>query len=142
MSAANAKAGRRLRRRSVVACAIGALLLAACDGGGGNDAKVAVTPVEGSGRVTVVADGGKFNVERIEVAAGATTSIALENRDAVAHTFTVYVGGAEEGTVAADTGEVPAGETGEAVVFFAGAGERIFRCEIHPGAMRGTLIVR
>lgn len=132
----------RASARGWLAWTLAAFLMVACGGDGGGDAKVAVTAVAGSGSVTVIADRSEFNVERIEVAAGATTAITLENRDTVAHTLTVYVGEPEEGTVAADTGEVPAGESGEAVVFFAAAGERTFRCEIHPEQMRGTLDVR
>jgi plastocyanin len=101
-----------------------------------------VKPVDGSGGINVVVEGTSFSAERIEVQAGATTTITLDNRDPLAHTLTVYLGGAPEGDIAADTGQVEAGESGEAVVFFASAGEHAFRCEVHPDRMRGTLVVR
>ena len=117
------------------------LLLVGCDDNGG--ARTAeVEPNDGSGDVTVVAQESSFDVERIEVEAGTTTTIRLENRDAVTHTLTVYVGGSTEGAVAASTGEVTGGETGETVVFFAGAGEHAFHCEIHPDRMQGVLVAR
>ena len=130
----------RRMRMLLASGALGVLLAAGC---GDNDTPTAsVVPVDGSGGITVVAESTSFSVERIEVQAGATTTIALENSDAVAHTLTVYVGKSPEGDVAADTGEVAGGESGEAVVFFASAGEHAFRCEIHPDTMRGTLVVR
>ena len=89
-----------------------------------------------------MAEGTSFSVERIEVQTGATTTITLENRDAVAHTLTVYLGDSPEGDIAAETGEIAGGHSGESVVFFASAGEHAFGCEIHPDKMRGTLIVR
>ena len=120
--------------------AIAALLATGCRNDGPPTASV--TPENGSGAITVVAESTSFSVERIEVQAGATTTIALENRDAVAHMLTVYVAASPEGDIAADTGEVAGGERGEAVVFFAAPGEHAFRCEIHPDTMRGTLVVR
>ena len=134
---------RRVARqpRALIPVAAIALLIAAC-GGDGGDAKTAVTPVEGSGRATVVAEEGSFNVERIEVAAGATTAILFENRDEITHTFTVYLDDTPEGDLAADSGEVASGDSGGAVVFFSTPGEHAFRCEIHPEQMNGAVIVR
>jgi plastocyanin len=118
--------------------ALGAVLAAGC---ADNDTPTASgKPVDGSG-ITVLAVSTSFSVERIEVRAGATSTIALQNRDEVAHTLTLYLGSSPEGDVAADTGEVAGGERGEAVVFFPSAGEHAFRCEIHPDRMRGTLVV-
>jgi plastocyanin len=101
-----------------------------------------VTPVDGSGAIIVVAENTSFSVERIEVRAGATTTISLENRDAVPHTLTVYVGESATGDVLADSGQVAGGETGEAVALFGAPGEHAFRCEIHPERMSGTLVAR
>jgi plastocyanin len=120
--------------------ALAALLAMGCSDDGAP--ATSVKPVDGSGGTTVVAARTSFSLERIEVQAGATTTIALENRDAVAHTLTVYLGESPGGDIAADTGQVAGGESGEAVVFFAVAGEHAFRCEIHPDKMRGILVVR
>jgi len=116
-------------------------VLAASCGGDASPAAV-VTPVEGSGAITVVAEDTSFSVGRIEVQAGTTTTVRFENRDTVAHTLTVYVAASPDGPIAADTGEVAPGETGEAVVLFSAPGEYAFRCEIHPDQMRGTIVVR
>jgi plastocyanin len=123
--------------------AIGILGVAIALGCSDDDPPTAsVKPVDGSGEINVVVEGTSFSVERIEVQAGATTTITLDNRDALRHTLTVYVGEEPEGDIAADTGQVEARESGEAVVFFASAGEHAFRCEIHPDKMAGTLVVR
>jgi len=112
----------------------------ACDDGDPPAASVA--PVEGSGAIVVIAESTSFDVERITVQRNTTTSIALENRDDVAHTLTVYLDESGGSDVAADTGEVPAGDRGEAVVFFSTPGTHAYRCTIHPDAMRGVLTVR
>lgn len=131
-----------LRVRMLLASgALAALLAAGCRNDGPPTA-ASVTSENGSGAITVVAESTSFSVERIEVQAGATTTIALQNRDAVAHSLTVYADESPEGDVTADTGEIAGGESGESVVFFAAAGEHAFRCEIHPDKMRGTLVVR
>lgn len=127
-------------RRLVASGALGALLVTGCGGDGPPTASV--TPLDGSGAIVVVTRDGSFSVERIEVQANTTTTMALENQDAVGHTLTVYLASSPEGDVAADTGEVSAGQRGEAVIFFSAPGEHAFRCEIHPDRMRGTLVVR
>ncbi len=120
--------------------ALAALLSVSC--GGDNPPTASVTPVDGSGAIIVVAEDTAYNFERVEVQVNSTTTIAFENHDIVAHTLTVYLGPSPEGDVAADTGDVPAGQRGEAVVFFSVPGEHAFRCEVHPETMRGTLVVR
>ena len=127
--------------RAVIAtAALAAVLAAGCDD---EEPPIVSVPFdEGSGGITVVAKGTSYSLERIEVEAGGTTTITLDNQDSVAHTLAVFLGASAEGEVAADTGEVGAGERGEAVVFFSSAGEHAFRCAIHPDQMTGTLIVR
>jgi plastocyanin len=117
-----------------------ASLSVGCDDGDPPAARVA--PVEGSGAIAVIAQSRSFDLERITVERNTTTSIALENRDDVAHTLTVYLDESGNSEIAADTGEVPAGERGEAVVFFSTPGTHAYRCTIHPDAMHGVLTVR
>lgn len=134
------RAKHRLTVRMLLAG--GVLAVWSATGCGDDPPTASVEPVGGSGAITVVAEGASYDIERIEVQAGATTTVALENRDDATHTLTIYLGETPEGEIAADTGEVGGGERGEAVVFFAAAGEHAYRCEIHPDAMSGTLIVR
>jgi len=122
-------------RVAVIAC-----FAAACNDGGG--ATVAVESTEGSGAIVVVAESGAFSVDRVEVEAGSTTTITLENRDDVTHTLVVYAGENADSEIAGGTGDVAAGEDGEAVVFFSTTGEHAFRCQIHPSRMSGTFVVR
>jgi plastocyanin len=124
----------------VTAAALAAWLGAGCSGGNAHSASV--SPVDGSGAITVVVDDGAYSAERIEVQSGATTAITLQNDDAGPHTLTVYLGSAPAGEIAADTGEVASHEQGEAVVFFAAPGEHAFRCEVHPETMHGMIVVR
>ncbi len=124
----------------LASAAVAVLITAGCGRDAGSTAKV--TAVEGSGGVTVTAAGMRFSVERIEVTAGTATTITLVNHDRLAHTLRVYASGDPEGDIAADTGEVAAGDAGEAVVLFASAGKHPFRCAIHPQQMRGTLVIR
>lgn len=126
--------------QAIAMAALAAMLAAGCDD---DEPPIASVPLhEGSGGVTVVAKDTSYSPARIEVATGGTTTITLDNQDSVAHTLTVYLGASPKGDVAADTGEVGAGDEGEAVVLFSKAGEHAFRCEIHPDKMRGTLVVR
>lgn len=123
-----------------VCIAVITCFVAACNDGGG--ATVAVTSMEGSGAIVVVAASGAFSVDRIEVEAGSTTTITLDNRDDVTHTLVVHAGENADSEIAGGTGDVDAGERGEAVVFFSTPGEHAFRCQLHPSRMSGTFVVR
>jgi plastocyanin len=117
-----------------------ALLLGACDGT--DDPPSSATLTSGSAGVTVTAKGVAFSADDIGIRAGVTVAITLDNADAVPHTLTIYAGATPEGDIVADTGEVAAGEQGEAVVLFSTPGKRAFRCEIHPTQMHGVIDVR
>lgn len=129
----------RLLRFALTAGVVVALVVSACGGGGGQS--IAVTPKAGSGAIVVRARATAFSVDRIEVTAGASTTVTLQNEDAGPHTFTVYLAASAGGAKVADTGEVAPGASGEATVLFT-SGQHAFRCEFHPETMQGVIVVR
>ena len=126
-------------RKELVPGLILAAALSAC-GADRDDKRIAVTPEAGSGAIVVSAQGLAFNVDRIQVTAGASTTVILRNEDAVRHTLTVYLGEQAEGAPIAGTGDVAPGASGEATVLFT-SGQHAFRCEVHPDKMSGMIVV-
>lgn len=93
------------------------------------------------GPSVVRAQNRTFLPSTIEISAGVTATIALQNDDDTPHTLTVYLAATPEGAIVADTAEVPAGGRGEATMLFA-SGEHAFRCELHPEQMQGEIVVK
>jgi plastocyanin len=117
------------------------LFMAGC-AGSDTGGSVAVAPdADGAGAITVTARELSYEPSRIEVVAGAATTVTFHNEDEVAHTLTVYLASSATGAPVADTGEVPPGGAGEITVLF-GSGAHDFRCEIHPDEMSGVIAVR
>ena len=136
------KRGSRLSQLCATV-AVGLLAVVASGCSDGDDARSASpTPEAESATVRVVAQDRAFSLTRIEVPAGAATTITLDNRDATPHTLSVFLRATPEGDLAADTGRVDGGDEGEAVVLFTSPGEHAYRCEVHPTIMRGILVVR
>lgn len=109
------------------------VMLAACGGeGNGGDGNGGDGGDGGGGDVTVVAADFSFDPATIEVDAGETISVTLQNEDEADHSFTVeeldFEVEAEGGESA--TAELTAGE--ESVEFF---------CRFHPDQMRGEISV-
>lgn len=136
----------RLTALLVMTSAVVAVLIAACGGGGGQEEgeRTAVTPSSASGEVTleIVAQNLLFDKDRLEVPAGSTVKVVFDNRDpGVQHNFAAYkTSEAKEllaGT-ALEAGPIVQELTFEAPV----PGEYFFRCDVHPTAMNGTLVVK
>ncbi|MDQ3981768.1 MAG: cupredoxin domain-containing protein, partial [Actinomycetota bacterium] len=95
---------------------------------------------EGGPTTAVVAEGNKFDVETITLAAGEPASIEFDNRDsATEHNIAIYEDDSAE-TVIFD-GELIAGPETTTYEFDAPAkGEYYFRCDVHTD-MDGTVVV-
>ena len=87
---------------------------------------------------TIVADDIAFDTTELDVTAGDTLTITLDNRDdAVAHNL--HVQGAAGGDAKTEIEEGPTTQTLD--VSFDEAGEFEYFCDVHPQQMRGTVTV-
>jgi plastocyanin len=158
-------------RRHLAIAAIAALLLAACGGGNDDSASSSpvaggstpttmamggaggehsehggTPPVDASctpsgSTVSIVASGTKFNKTCLAAPAGEPFTLTYENKDSVVHNIVLL-----ESHTATDVlfraELVPGPKTATFNVGALKAGTFAFHCEVHPGAMTGTLVVK
>ena len=159
-----------LLRRHLAIAAIAALLLAAC--GGGDDDTASSSPGAGGSTpttmamgggagggehggtprvdasctpsgstVAIVASGTKFDKTCLAAPAGQPFTLTYENKDSVVHNIVLL-----ESHTATDVlfraELVPGPKTTTFNVGALKAGTFAFHCEVHPGAMTGTLVVK
>ena len=102
---------------------------AGCSSGGGSSGDcTAMNATELSGALIIQ---GNFQSRCFKVSAGST--ISIQNKDGIPHTFTFD----EVGPVSV---AVPSGATGKATM--PAAGTYGFHCTLHPVSMTGTVIVQ
>jgi plastocyanin len=107
------------------------LLLAAC---GGDSASGSAT------RVEITADNTQFDTERIVVAANSDVTVVLNNRQAIAHNFSVYR--SSQATEVIHKGPLSSGPGSREEKFRSpAAGTYFFRCDVHP-EMNGEFVTR
>ncbi|HXF50188.1 MAG TPA: cupredoxin domain-containing protein [Dehalococcoidia bacterium] len=84
--------------------------------------------------LTVVARGIRFEQTELTVDAGAQVTLTFDNQDAVSHNVDIV------GVAKTDIFAGP----GQATITFTAPppGTYAYRCDVHPGAMQGTLVVR
>ncbi|MDQ3915540.1 MAG: cupredoxin domain-containing protein [Actinomycetota bacterium] len=107
------------------------------DAGGGGSPGATAAP-DGGPTTAVVAEGTKFDVETITLAAGEPASIDFENKDALQHNIAIY----EDESASAEIfkGEIIEGGDSTTYEFEAPQpGEYYFRCDVHPD-MNGTVV--
>lgn len=129
----------------VVAATVVALLTAACGGGGEQEGgQTASTPAAANEEVTVdiVSESVLFDKEGIEVPAGSTVKVVIDNRDAgVLHNFALYETSEAKDLLAGTA--IEAGPLIQELTFEAPApGEYFYRCDVHPTTMIGTFAVK
>ena len=84
--------------------------------------------------LTVVARGIRFEQTELVVDAGATVTLTFDNQDTASHNVDI------QGVAKTD---IFAGPGQRTVTFTAPAqGSYTYRCDVHPSAMQGTLVVR
>lgn len=84
--------------------------------------------------LTVVARGIRFQQTELTVNAGAQVTLTFDNQDSVSHN--VDIAGVAKTDIFAGPGQAT-------ITFTAPApGSYAYRCDVHPNAMQGTLIVR
>lgn len=92
--------------------------------------------------LTIVAQDTAFDPEELAVEAGASVRLTLENHDPIPHSFAVYrTDAAEEAVFVGETFSGPDASRTYEFTAPAEPGEYLFRCDIHPQLMTGTLIV-
>ena len=103
------------------------------DGGGGGG-----TATVSNGEVTLVAEDSKWDVETIEGPAGEPFTITVDNRDdGVAHNLHIQELPDEDLKTKTETGP----KEQELEVDVAEAGEYPYVCDVHPGTMKGELVL-
>ena len=115
--------------------------------GFGAPAEEAAAEAEGGGAVggdvVVVAESLAFDTDAIELAAGKTQTIGLDNQDSAAHNLSIYkneeAGVGQQG-VLFDGEDVPAGSSTEYEVDPLDPGKLYFQCDLHP-SMKGDVVV-
>jgi plastocyanin len=128
---------RHLRAAPLLAAAVLAALLAA---GCGDDAPTSIpedcTPIE-DGRVTLVAENLRWDLECLRVPAGTEITFTIENRDqSVGHNLAIGGPSGEAKT------EIEAGPVTQTLVYDASTpGRHPFECEPHASMMQGNLWV-
>jgi plastocyanin len=109
----------------------------------GDEGDAADPTAAADGAITVTATEFSFTPATFEATAGEPVTVLLENAGSAPHTLTVYADAQYTQPVdGADTGTVSGGGQGEFEVTFDTAGERFFRCEVHPAQMQGTITVQ
>jgi cytochrome c oxidase subunit II len=117
--------------------AVALLALSACGGddnggdGGGGEAAAGECGGSGGTTLSISADNTEFDTDELTAPAGEQVTVEFENKDSVAHTFTV-------GDLDCDTGNVDGGSTAE-LSFTMPDAETEFVCTIHSN-MTGTLV--
>jgi plastocyanin len=109
------------------------LVLSACGGDDGDGGGAAAGECGGSGgtALSISADNTEFDTDELTAPAGEQVTVEFENKDSVAHTFTVS-------DLDCDTGDVDGGSTAE-LSFTMPDAETEFSCTIHSN-MTGTLV--
>jgi plastocyanin len=104
----------------------------------------APTAAAGGDAIGVTATDFQFTPDTFVAPAGEAVTVQLVNGGSAPHTLTVYADAEyTEPVEGADTGRVSGGGAeGSFEVTFDAAGERFFRCEVHPGQMQGTITVQ
>lgn len=98
------------------------------------EAPAPTAPPAGPITLTVTARNIRFEQTELTVDAGAEVTLTFDNQDRVSHNLDI------EGVARTD---IFAGPGQRTVTFTAPApGSYAYRCDVHPAAMRGTLIVR
>jgi len=95
------------------------------------------------GDAVLVAENLAFDTDAIELAAGKTQTIGLDNQDSAPHNLAIYkneqAGVSQEGALF-DGEDVPAGSSTENEVDPLDAGKMYFQCDLHP-SMKGDVVV-
>ncbi|CAN5315958.1 hypothetical protein BH20ACT22_BH20ACT22_14070 [soil metagenome] len=95
------------------------------------------------GDAVLVAENLAFDTDAIELAAGKTQTIGLDNQDSAPHNLAIYkneqAGVSQEGALF-DGEDVPAGSSTEYEVDPLDAGKMYFQCDLHP-SMKGDVVV-
>ncbi|HIE22539.1 MAG TPA: hypothetical protein EYP73_08085 [Acidimicrobiia bacterium] len=109
-----------------------AVTVAACGGGGADEAPVGEAATE----VTLVGEGIRFDVTQLRVKAGEEVTITFENRDSgVPHNLRIE---GPEGPIKTDIANGPITQTLKLTIDRPGTYR--FLCEVHPSSMVGQLI--
>jgi plastocyanin len=88
--------------------------------------------------ITITSEGSDFDIEAFAVRAGEEVSVTYDNQDdGVAHNLRVDVKGSDDPQTTTANG--PDTQTIDFTV--ADAGRYTYICDVHPAAMRGTLVV-
>ncbi|MDQ3752420.1 MAG: cupredoxin domain-containing protein [Actinomycetota bacterium] len=95
------------------------------------------------GDAVLVADSLAFDTDAIELEAGKTQTIGLDNQDSATHDLSIYkneeAGVSQQGALF-EGEDVPAGSSTEYEVDPLDAGKLYFQCDIHP-SMKGDVVV-
>ncbi|HEX5451034.1 MAG TPA: cupredoxin domain-containing protein [Candidatus Limnocylindrales bacterium] len=107
----------------------------------GGDARAGGTATVASGTVDITASNLKFSVATIEAPAGTPFHIAFTNSDSLPHNLAIY--DSKQLAKMLFRGDVVQGpSSADYAVPALPAGTYWFQCDVHPGAMFGTLVVK
>ena len=110
-----------------------AIVVAAC----GSEVMTGPLPTAPAGGAAIVSAGLEFNLDEIDVAAGAPFDLLFQNRDAIPHNVTIVGPDGQPLYV----GEIFSGPGSKTYVVPALApGRYAFRCDVHPLSMVGNVV--
>lgn len=102
----------------------------------------AATGTVTDGRVTLVASQVHFDLSTIDAAAGQGFTIVFDNKDTLPHNVAIFKGTTNTGANVF-RGPIDQGpKTDDYQVPALTAGTYYFQCDVHPGSMFGTLVVK
>ena len=142
-------------RKAPVLAAAAMLILVACGGGGGEEEDIAApsaTTMAGHGAgaascspsgttITVVASNTTFGSECLAAPANQPFTISYDNRDSVSHNIAILE--SHTATSVLFRADIfPGPKTMTFNVAALRPGTYAFHCEVHPGVMQGTFIVK
>ena len=144
-----------MRRRGglTIAVLVGVLALTAAgcgggdDGGGSGGASATTTAPDttsapettaaaaggGDNEIKLVAQGLKFDKASLDLTAGSSYTVEVDNQDSVEHNFTLEAANADQ--------DVEGNEDAKVTFTAPAAGSYEFHCKYHPGTMKGTVTV-
>jgi plastocyanin len=100
------------------------------------------TPAAGATQIDIIADAFAFDKKTIEVTAGQSFTIKLDNKDTAVHNVHIYTQKGGTSIAVTDPQTVPAGSTGTLTTTITQPGTYYFQCDFHPSQMNGTLTVK
>lgn len=109
---------------------------------GGSGSGAGQTGTVSDGKVTLVADQVKFDLSTIDATSGQAFTVVFDNKDQLPHNLAIFAGPDAKATNVFRGPIDPGPKTDDYQIPALKAGTYYFQCDVHPGSMYGTLIVK